>query len=74
MEGTIVEVTMVSDTMEHNTKWDDIRYVGEMKEFYKRSSEQLNPIPLEESTEQLNPLPSEESAQPLLWSTKCKKS
>ena len=73
MEDTIVEVTMVSDTKEHKCKFDDMIYIGEMKEFYKSSDIQLNPIPPEE-TVQLNPLPSDESVLPLPWSTKSKES
>lgn len=42
MIGNIVEVTMVSNTKEHKCKFDDMIYLGEMKEFYKSSKTILN--------------------------------
>ncbi len=41
MEDNIVEVTVVSSTMEHNCKFDDMIYVGKLKKFYKRSDTEL---------------------------------
>ena len=42
MIGNIVEVTMVTNTKEHKCKFDDMVYVGELKEFYKSSKTILN--------------------------------
>ena len=42
MIGNIVEVTTVSNTKEHNCNFDDMIYLGEMKEFYKSSKTILN--------------------------------
>ncbi len=42
MIDNIVEVTMVSNTKEHKCKFDDMVYLGELKEFYKSSKTILN--------------------------------
>ena len=42
MKDNIVEVTMVSNTKEHKSNYDDIIYLGEMKAFYKSSKIILN--------------------------------
>ena len=40
--NNIVEVTYVSKEKEHNLKWDDLVFVGELKEFYKSTSKSIN--------------------------------
>ena len=42
MNDKIVEVTCVSSTNEHNCKFDDLQYLGVMKEFYCNSKEPLS--------------------------------
>ena len=34
----IIQVTQVTDNLEHKTQFDDIKYLSEVKEFYKISS------------------------------------
>ena len=40
-DDKIIEVTMVSNTREHNCNFDDIEYLGEVKSFYKISDKRL---------------------------------
>ena len=40
-EDNIVEITFVSKKKDHTLKWDDIVFVGELKEFYKGTREPI---------------------------------
>lgn len=35
VDNKVVEVTMVTNTTNHNTKFKDMRYLGKLKRFYK---------------------------------------
>ena len=41
-QGKIIEVTMISNTMEHNCRFDDMDYLGKVESFYKRTKEPLD--------------------------------
>lgn len=36
LKGNQVKLTMVSNTLEHGCKYDDITYVGEVKDFVRK--------------------------------------
>ena len=36
LKGNQVELTMVSNTLEHGCKYDDITYVGKVKDFVRK--------------------------------------
>ena len=38
----IIEVTMISNTLEHNCGFDDMDYLGKVESFYKRTKEPLD--------------------------------
>jgi len=40
-DDKIIEVTMVSNTLEHECHFDDIEYLGKVKSFYKTSDKRL---------------------------------
>ena len=39
--NNIIEITFVTKKKEHNLKWDDIVFIGELKEFYKVTQEPI---------------------------------
>ena len=39
--NNIIEITFVTKKKEHNLKWDDIVFIGELKEFYKVTPEPI---------------------------------
>lgn len=43
-EDNIVEITFVTKKMDHDLKWDDVVFVGNLKEFYKISNEPITKI------------------------------
>ena len=40
-QDNIIEITFVTKKKEHNLKWDDIVFIGELKEFYKVTQEPI---------------------------------
>ena len=40
--NNIIEITFVTKKKEHNLKWDDIVFIGELKEFYKVTPEPIS--------------------------------
>ena len=41
VDNNVVEVTMVSNTTNHNTYFKDMQYVGKLKRFYKQIYKQF---------------------------------
>ena len=39
--NNIIEITFVTKKKKHNLKWDDIVFIGELKEFYKVTQEPI---------------------------------
>ena len=39
--NNIIEITFVTKNKTHDLKWDDIVFVGELKEFYKSTDEPI---------------------------------
>ena len=40
--NNIIEITFVTKKKEHTLKWDDIVFIGELKEFYKVTPEPIS--------------------------------
>ncbi len=40
-DDKIIQVTVVSNTRDHNCQYDDMEYLGEVKSFYKITEEPL---------------------------------
>ena len=41
-QDNIIEITFVTKKKEHTLKWDDIVFIGELKEFYKVTPEPIS--------------------------------
>ena len=39
--NNIIEITFVTKTKTHDLKWDDVAFVGELKEYYKSTEEPI---------------------------------
>lgn len=56
-DGKEVEITHISTSMEHGTKWDDIAFVGKVVDLIRKvSNGKLDMVPKEHGPDRLNML------------------